>query len=123
MHIDSSQPAKPSTSQNLENPVANGGVEHPEAIAPPKVSPVYLSSSESSPSSLGSEEDSLPRKGPNTQTFGPVCAVIPSVGAKNVYSHIWKGVVFLASDPYPEVADAAQQVVHSLHDKVGGGLL
>ena len=29
--------------------------------------------------------------------------------------------MFLASDPFPEVADLAQQVVHGVHNKVGVG--
>ena len=42
-----------------------------------------------------------------------------AVGVRNWYQQIWRGVVYLASDPFPEVADLAQHVVHSLHDKVG----
>ena len=41
-----------------------------------------------------------------------------SFGVRNWYQQIWRGVVYLASDPFPEVADIAQHVVHSLHDKV-----
>ena len=37
---------------------------------------------------------------------------------RNWYQQIWRGIVYLASDPFPEVADLAQHVVHSLHDKV-----
>ena len=41
-----------------------------------------------------------------------------SLGARNWYQQIWRGMVYLASDPFPKVADAAQHVVHGLHDKV-----
>jgi regulator-associated protein of mTOR len=37
---------------------------------------------------------------------------------RNWYQQIWRGIVYLASDPFPEVADLAQHVVHSLHDKL-----
>ena len=40
------------------------------------------------------------------------------VAARNWYQQILRGMVYLASDPFPEVADLAQNVVHSLHDKV-----
>ena len=39
---------------------------------------------------------------------------------RNWYQQIWRGMVYLASDPCPEVADLAQHVVHGLHDKVSG---
>ena len=41
-----------------------------------------------------------------------------NLGARNWYQQIWRGMVYLASDPFPKVADAAQHVVHGLHDKV-----
>ncbi|CAI8016839.1 Regulatory-associated protein of mTOR [Geodia barretti] len=41
-----------------------------------------------------------------------------SLGARNWYQQIWRGMVYLASDPFPKVADAAQHVVHGLHDKL-----
>lgn len=56
--------------------------------------------------------DSLPVGGsPPSQSLG--------LGTRNWYLQVWRGIVFLASDPFPEVADLAQQVVHSVHDKVG----
>lgn len=33
-------------------------------------------------------------------------------------THVWKGMIFLASDPNPSVAQMAQHVVHGVHDKV-----
>ena len=47
----------------------------------------------------------------------------PSLSVRNWYQHIWRGIVYLASDPFPEVADLAQHVVHSLHDKVSQPLI
>lgn len=88
-----------------------------------------LARSESPPTSFdssvgsGSSEDrfldSLPRRTASTQSFGPP-PVTPSSGptAKSVYNHVWKGLVFLASDPCTKVAQLAQFIVHSLHDKV-----
>ena len=79
--------------------------------------------SDSSIGSGGSEErfldSSLPRRSSMTQSFGP-SQLTPSssVAAKNVYNNVWKGLVFLASDPYTKVNQPAQFVVHSLHDKV-----
>lgn len=77
---------------------------------------------DSSVGSTGSEDrflDSLPKKTPMTQSFGPTqMSVTGSAAAKSVYNHIWKGLVFLASDPCSKVAQLAQFIVHSLHDKV-----
>ena len=88
-----------------------------------------LARSESPPaSSVGSEisyfsfSDSPPRKTSSTQSFGPSPVASGSSNtAKGVYNHIWKGLVFLASDPCSKVAQLAQFVVHSLHDKVRHG--
>ena len=79
--------------------------------------------SDSSVGSGGSEErfldSSLPKRSPSTQSFGPPqLTPSSSIAAKNVYNHVWKGLVFLASDPYTKVNQPAQFVVHSLHDKV-----
>lgn len=37
---------------------------------------------------------------------------------RNFYTHVWKSMIFLASDPHPSVARMAQHVIHSVHDKV-----
>jgi hypothetical protein len=59
-----------------------------------------------------------------TQSFGPPqLTPSSSVAAKNVYNHVWKGLVFLASDPYTKVNQPAQFVVHSLHDKVSQSVM
>lgn len=63
--------------------------------------------------------DSLPRKNPVPGFVpSPSCSVSPSPG-KSFYTNVWKGMIFLASDPNPSVAQMAQHVVHSVHDKVG----
>lgn len=91
-----------------------------------------MAHSESPPASFdssvgsGSSEyrflDSPPRKTATTQSFGPPQVTSSSSNAaKSVYNHIWKGLVFLASDPCSKVAQLAQFVVHSLHDKVRHG--
>ncbi len=79
--------------------------------------------SDSSVGSGGSEErfldSSLPKRSSMTQSFGPPqLTPSSSIAAKNVYNHVWKGLVFLASDPCSKVNQPAQFVVHSLHDKV-----
>lgn len=38
--------------------------------------------------------------------------------SKAFYTQVWKGMIFLASDPHMAVAHMAQHVVHSVHDKV-----
>ena len=40
------------------------------------------------------------------------------LSTRNWYQQIWRGMVYLASDPFPKVADLAQHMVHGLHDKV-----
>lgn len=73
-------------------------------------------------SSVSSEEhfmDSLPGKSPSSN-FVPSSSPLSlnSISGKNFYTHVWKSMIFLASDPNPSVAHMAQHVVHSLHDKV-----
>lgn len=68
--------------------------------------------------------DSLPHKNSSSNSFSPSCSPSSSLGcasasSKNFYTQVWKGMIFLASDPNPSVAHMAQHVVHSVHDKVG----
>lgn len=75
--------------------------------------------SESSGSSEDHFVDSLPQNSPN---FNFVPSSSPSSlvsnSGRNFYTHVWKSMIFLASDPNPSVANMAQHVVHSVHDKV-----
>ena len=86
-----------------------------------------LSKSQSPPisysSSPGSSDDHMvdsfsKKKSPATfvQSSSPSSA--GSISGKNFYAQVWKGMIFLASDPNPSVARMAQHVVHSVHDKV-----
>ena len=82
-------------------------------------SPPFISPS----SSASSEEhfmDSMPRKS-SSSSFIPSSSPssLTSISGKSFYTQVWKGMIFLASDPSPSVAQMAQHVVHSLHDKVG----
>lgn len=100
----------------------NGSVDHSESQ---NELPSYGSVDSIGSSVVSGERflDSLPRKGPGSQSFGPagsLSSVTSSFGMKNLYSSVWKGMVFLASDPSPEVAELAQHVVHDVHDKVSG---
>ncbi len=106
----------------------NGAVHHPE----PQLHPPTASYDSSSGSSAGSDDrflESLPKKVPGSQSFGPPggsqssLAGTSTSASRNVWNQVWKGMVFLATDPYPEVASIAQEVIHSVHDKViGAGL-
>lgn len=74
-------------------------------------------------SSVSSEEhfiDSLPRKSQTIASFVPSSSPssIGSNSGKIFYTHVWKSMIFLASDPNPSVAQMAQHVVHCVHDKV-----
>ena len=75
--------------------------------------------------SCGSSEerllDSLPHKNTSANFFSPSCSPssLGSASSKNFYTQVWKGMIFLASDPNPSVAHMAQHIVHSVHDKVG----
>lgn len=62
--------------------------------------------------------DSLPRKNPVPGFSPSPLSSISSVSGKSFYTNVWKGMIFLASDPNPSVAEMAQHVVHSVHDKV-----
>ena len=101
------------TSNKMSRSLANGMAR---SESPPTLS-------DSSVGSGGSEErfldSSLPKRSSSTQSFGPPqLTPSSSLAAKNVYNHVWKGLVFLASDPCSKVNQPAQFVVHSLHDKV-----
>ena len=100
--------------------LTNGSVDHSDSQ---NELPSYGSVDSISSSVVSGERflDSLPKKGPASQSFGPtgsLTSVTSSSGMKNLYSSVWKGMVFLASDPSPEVAELAQYVVHDVHDKV-----
>lgn len=87
-----------------------------------------LSKSQSPPisysDSSGSSEDRLAdsfqkKKSPVTFLQSSSPSSLSSISVKNFYTQVWKGMIFLASDPNPSVAQMAQHVVHSVHDKVG----
>ena len=105
------EPPEIETSLNLPN-----GHSETQALTP------RASYESSSSSSVESEErflDPLPKKSLNSQSFGPTSSVTSNAGSsRNMYSHVWKGVVFLASDPFQEVAELAQYVILNVHDKV-----
>ena len=96
-----------------KNSLTNGSLDHPDPHTPVTSSTAATYGSVSSYASTVGENrflDSLPpKKSSSLGSGGP---------KKTVFSHIWKGVVFLASDPSQEVADVAQYVVRSVHDKV-----
>ncbi len=86
-----------------------------------------LSKSQSPPISYsgspGSNEDHLTdslqkKKSPATFVQSSSPSSLSSIAGKNFYTQVWKGMIFLASDPNPSVARMAQHVVHSIHDKV-----
>ena len=83
-----------------------------------------LHSDESPPVAFsGSSEDhlidSLPQKNLTTNFIGACSpSSLSTVSGKTFYTHVWKSMIFLASDPNPEVASMAQHIVHSVHDKV-----
>ena len=58
--------------------------------------------------------DTVPRK----NTVDDSTPTLNSLSSKSFYTNVWKGMIFLASDPNPSVAQMAQHVVHSVHDKV-----
>jgi hypothetical protein len=100
---------------SLEKESKRNSNSHPPLSAPIK--------SQSPPSMLTSSSgsngnqflDSLPR---NYPIPGFSASLLPSVSGKGFYTNVWKGMIFLASDPNPSVAHMAQHVVHSVHDKV-----
>ena len=125
---------------NLSTSVTPTGWIH-VSIDPPEVETSLqngnMASSDSPPStffassvssgSAGSEErflDSLPRRGSSSQMFVPSSATSSLSGAgagpgiKSVYTQVWKGLIFLASDPCMQIAEMAQQIVHGVHDRV-----
>lgn len=96
-------------SNGLDRHLPNGEVAQKppvEASLPANLSGVNLANGDGDDKQF---LESLPRSGSSNA----------SPNARNWYQQIWRGVVYLASDPFPEVADLAQHVVHSLHDKVG----
>ena len=115
------------------SPLTNGAVDpsdpHTDMPVPSGTAAVYDGTS-SYTSNIGGDGgflESLSKKGSSSQSFSSSSSSSPilSTGGskRNVYSQIWKGVVFLAADPSQDVAEIAQYVVCSLHDKVGTVLL
>jgi len=112
------------------SPLSNGTVDPSDLRTDPQslTSTAHAYDGTSSYSSnVGSEGkflESLSKKGSSSQSLVSSSSASSSPnlstgGSKrNVYSQIWKGVVFLASDPSQDVADTAQYVVRSLYDKV-----
>ena len=86
----------------------------------------HLSKSESPPpadSRLGTNSedqylDSFSNKGSGLCLSTSPTSSLTSSTSKSFYAQIWKGMIFLASDPHQSVAHMAQHVVHSVHDKV-----
>ena len=114
-HSTTTSLALPAKTNKFSRSLANG-------MARSESPPTSFDSSVGSGSSEERFLDSLPKKTASTQSFGPPqMTPTGSNAAKSVYNHIWKGLVFLASDPCSKVAQLAQFVVHSLHDKVGRG--
>ena len=68
--------------------------------------------------------DSFPHKGCGLSLSTSPTSSLSSTSSKAFYTQVWKGMIFLASDPHLSVAHMAQHVVHSVHDKVmhGGGV-
>ena len=96
-----------------KNSLTNGSLNHHDPHTPVTSSTAATYGSVSSYASAVSENrflDSLPPKKSSSLSSGG--------SKKTVFSHIWKGVVLLASDPSQEVADVAQYVVRSVYDKV-----
>ena len=56
----------------------------------------------------------------SSSSSSPSCSSSPHASSRNrsVYSQVWKGLIFLATDPCPEVANLAQQIIYNVHDKV-----
>lgn len=62
--------------------------------------------------------DSFAAKNPVNSFMPSSPQPLNSISDKTFYTQVWKGMIFLASDPNPSVAQMAQHVVHSVHDKL-----
>lgn len=47
-----------------------------------------------------------------------LCASFPGVSFNSVYTQIWRVLLHLAADPFPEVSDLAMKVLNSIAYKV-----
>ena len=104
--------AKPH-SQSLKGSIARNSLS--KSQSPPVTYSVSPGSSEEN------LLESLRKKSP--ATFTPSSSSpssLSSLSGKNFYTQVWKGMIFLASDPNPAVAQMAQHVIHGVHDKVSG---
>lgn len=73
--------------------------------------------------SFESENSLPPRSATSFVSSGSPSSSLNSASGKNFYTHVWKGMIFLASDPHPSVAQMAQHVIHSVHDKVSNPII
>ncbi len=101
----------------ISRPISSNGSTFSSDLSKSNSPPVAFSSSS------GSTEDrlleSLARKNVGSNFIPSSSPSSLSLGsAKTFYTHVWKSMIFLASDPNPSVAHMAQHVVHSVHDKV-----
>jgi regulator-associated protein of mTOR len=48
----------------------------------------------------------------------PVCFSLVGVSFNSVYTQIWRVLLHLAADPYPDVSDLAMKVLNSIAYKV-----
>ncbi len=115
IHV-SLDPPEVETSFESEQPTAVGGSIGTSRQISTRTSATLSNGSliDSPPlSSFSGEEVGVVKK-----SFGSPRATPPPLPGKAVHNQIWKGLVLLASDPCPKVAEHAQCVVHSVHDKV-----
>ncbi|XP_065898474.1 regulatory-associated protein of mTOR-like [Dysidea avara] len=123
-HVDQDTPSdQASSSSSKINGYSSSGTSKP---LPNKNA---LSTSLSSSSGEGFL-DSLPRKGSGTQSFTPAIRTLHSTSASMsalpsgiphaTYSNIWKSIVNLADDPWPDVCKMASIIITDLKDKAGG---
>ncbi len=98
-----------------------------EAEQPTAVGGSIVTAARHSRSSVSLSNGSLVESPPLSSFSGEEVGVVKKIGSprathslsgKAVHNQIWKGLVLLASDPCPKVAEHAQSIVHGVHDKV-----
>lgn len=65
----------------------------------------------------------LPRSSVCSGSADPGPLLLPGVSFNSVYTQIWRVLLHLAADPFPEVSDLAMKVLNSIAYKVGAAFV
>jgi len=118
IHVSIEQGEADANKDAKDPPINATSDSHPRRKISKSESPPPAADYKQSANSEDLTLDSFPNKGGGLCLSTSPTSSLTSSTPKSFYTHVWKGMIFLASDPHQCVARMAQHVVHSVHDKV-----